>query len=479
MRNLRTYTVCCIALLQILYGNNILVSSAEALKKAAKNAMPGDTITLSNGEWKDQHIVMHANGTEQLPIVVRAETAGSVILNGSSTLRFSGTYIIVDGLLFKGGMLEKNDVIEFRTASDKLAENCRLTNCAIVDYNPEDKWTEYKWVSMYGKKNRIDHCTFINKNNQGTLLVVWLGETPNDNLIDHNYFGPRPEHGENGAEIIRIGTSDWSMFTSRTIVEHNYFYSCDGEVEIISNKSCENIYRYNTFVECAGTLTLRHGNRCLVYGNYFFGNKKKNTGGVRLIGEDHKVFNNYFNGLTGNNAFAALPMMNGVQDSKPNGYLQVKNAVVAFNTFVDNKYNILFGVMGSDNTANLPAFNCTIANNLVVSQKGMLLEERTVPQNVLYQGNIFDGDELSIKSQTSNFEMKKVEMELGADSVWRPKPNSIIVGTASGWFNFVTDDIDGQMRGKRKDVGADQISKEQIKNRPLKANDVGISWQVQ
>ncbi|HAP35572.1 MAG TPA: hypothetical protein DCQ28_06360 [Bacteroidetes bacterium] len=146
---------------------------------------------------------------------------------------------------------------------------------------------------------------------------------------------------------------------------------------------------------------------------------------------------------------------------------------------MDNKYNILFGVMGSDNTANLPAFNCTIANNLVVSQKGMLLEERTVPQNVLYQGNIFDGDELSIKSQTSNFEMKKVEMELGADSVWRPKPNSIVVGAATGWFNFVTDDIDGQMRGKRKDVGADQISKEQIKNRPLKANDVGISWQVQ
>ena len=44
-------------------------------------------------------------------------------------------------------------------------------------------------------------------------------------------------------------------------MEQNFFDRCDGELEIISSKSCDNIYRGNTFLNCAGMLTLRHGNR--------------------------------------------------------------------------------------------------------------------------------------------------------------------------------------------------------------------------
>jgi len=40
------------------------------------------------------------------------------------------------------------------------------------------------------------------------------------------------------------------MRESFTTVEQNYFYRCDGEHEVISNKSCRNLYRGNTFVEC-------------------------------------------------------------------------------------------------------------------------------------------------------------------------------------------------------------------------------------
>ena len=59
--------------------------------------------------------------------------------------------------------------------------------------------------------------------------------------------------------------------------------------EIISNKSCKNTYSDNGFYECKGTLTLRHGNDCLVTGNYFIGNNISQTGGVRIIGENHVV----------------------------------------------------------------------------------------------------------------------------------------------------------------------------------------------
>ena len=38
----------------------------------------------------------------------------------------------------------------------------------------------------------------------------------------------------------------------------------------------------------------RQGRPTAVDGNYFFGRGAPNTGGVRIIGERHRVFNNYF-----------------------------------------------------------------------------------------------------------------------------------------------------------------------------------------
>ncbi|MBK7338581.1 MAG: hypothetical protein IPJ00_21695 [Saprospirales bacterium] len=104
-------------------------------------------------------------------------------------------------------------------------------------------------------------------------------------------FWNHPILGSNGGETIRIGTSHYSLTNSNTIVEYNYFDRCNGEHEIISNKSCRNTFRYNTFFECQGTLTMRHGNETLVESNYFFGNRKPNTGGIRIINEKQKVIN--------------------------------------------------------------------------------------------------------------------------------------------------------------------------------------------
>ena len=91
----------------------------------------------------------------------------------------------------------------------------------------------------------------------------------NSHRIDHNYFGSRPELGENGGETIRVGTSTYSRTSSKTLIENNIFRGCNGESEIISNKSGDNIYRNNLFIESEGTLTLRHGNNALVENNVF------------------------------------------------------------------------------------------------------------------------------------------------------------------------------------------------------------------
>ena len=121
------------------------------------------------------------------------------------------------------------------------------------------------------------------------------------------------------------------------MVDSNYFSHCDGEIEIISNKSCGNVYRANTFYECKGTLTLRHGNGCTVEDNYFIGNDAAKTGGVRLIGEDHIVRHNTMYGLAGDHYRAAICIVRGKENSALNEYYPVKNAKVYGNTIVNCK----------------------------------------------------------------------------------------------------------------------------------------------
>lgn len=450
------------------------VSSAAEIAAAASRAKPGDEIVMSDGVWKDADIVFDAQGTKDKPITLRAQTPGKLILSGGSRLRIGGAHLVVDGLWFKDGYVASDDVIELRIGPSKDAHHCRVTNCAITNFNPPDKKANNKWVSLHGAHNRIDHCALIGKENAGTTLVVWLSDTPNHHRIDHNYFGPRPPLGANGGETIRVGTSDWSMSNSRTVVERNLFEGCNGEIEIISSKSCENIYRQNTFLNCEGTLTLRHGNRCNVLGNFFLGNHKPNTGGVRIIGEDHKVYNNYFAGLAGEEARSALSMRNGFPDSPLAGYFQVKRAVVAFNTFVDCRSNFVIGlVSGSPERSVLPPEDCLIANNIVRSESGPLVREMSKPLNLRWQGNIFHGAALGV-SPASGIVETDPRLKLAADGLWRPG----VVITAVGDFPFVIDDIDGQPRGKQPAVGCDQASNRPVLARPMTRDKVGPDFRV-
>lgn len=125
-----------------------------------------------------------------------------------------------------------------------------------------------------------------------------------------------------------------------------------GEVEIISNKCGSKKYYNNTFRDYQGTLTLRHGNNTEVFENYFFGNNNYFSGGVRVIGEDHKVYKNYFEGLryrkpsgSGSNTTGALNVTNGKPNSALNEYYQVKNVQIVNNTMVDCDYGIRIGTV--------------------------------------------------------------------------------------------------------------------------------------
>ena len=353
----------------LVKAEDFFIDSKASLEKALATVEPGDEIVLKNGVYKDFEIIFSAKGSEGKPIVLRAEEKGKVLLTGQSSLSLGGAHLVVSGLIFKDGYSPSGAVISYRINKNEIANHSRVTEVVIEDYSKPDKFENDYWVALYGKHNRLDHSYLAGKRNRGVTLAVRLNSKSsieNHHLIDHNYFGYRPELGSNGGETLRIGTSHYSLENSFTQVENNVFERCNGEVEIISVKSGGNIIHGNTFIESRGTLTLRHGNNNVVTNNVFLGNGVHNTGGVRVINANQEVANNLFKSLTGYRFGSGFTVMNGVPNSPQNRYHQVDGANIHHNTFIDVEH-IQFAA-GADEERSAPPINSKFTNNLLLSQ---------------------------------------------------------------------------------------------------------------
>ncbi len=218
-------TLICLVACQLSFATTIKVTNIAQLVNANKNAVPGDTIILQNGNWSNCNIILTCNGTANKPIIVKGETAGKVTITGKSSLRIGGSYIIVCNLEFTDGYASESDAWQFR-AGKMVGNNCRITNCSIRDFNNPKRLDENYWVALYGKHNRIDHCTFADKKNLGVLMAVILDDDrsrQNSHSIDSNYFAGRLPLASNSGEIIRVGVSQHCTFYSNTVIKDNIF----------------------------------------------------------------------------------------------------------------------------------------------------------------------------------------------------------------------------------------------------------------
>lgn len=448
------------------------VGTPDEFHGAIKTARPGDRIVLVSGRWQDVELVADAAGSSELPITIQAETPGQVVISGNSRLRIAGKHVVVQGLRFRNAW-HNTALIEFRKDSKSLAADCRITDCELKDCHAPDPTSEFKYLSIYGRNNVVDHCRLQGKSSRGATLVVWLAEGDGQHIIRQNHFGPRPELGRNGGETIRIGDSGTAHLSGNTIVEENRFEECNGETEAISNKSCDNIYRKNLFLRCSGTLTLRHGHRCRVEQNLFLGQQARGSGGVRIIGSDHVVINNYFERLEGDDYRSALCIMNGIPDSPSNGYQRVERAIVAHNTFVQCKRTI---VIGADNDADsqVAPKDCLFANNLFVSRRGPIVDLKTEPQGLTWLGNLRFGDgPLGIETVRG---IQRAEIhplrEIGEH--WMIYADSPAVDRGEHFSSAPRHDLTGRNRDGDPDVGCDEWSAPMTPRNLL--SDAGPSW---
>ena len=485
---------CIFIILSIVSVYSQQVSTNYELNAAISNASAGTTIILANQTWTDVQININKTGTESNPITIKAQTPGNVFFEGRSNISLGGSYIIFEGVIFQNasGLITNGDkiepIIEFRDTSNNDCVNCIVRNIKIDSYNgtSSQETLKFKWIIIYGEYNEVSYSSFIGKNGVGSIINDnHNNSTPDYSKIHHNYFADRVPvnndvNGLNDQDAIRIGVSTTSLSDSFTEVYDNFFNNWSGEVEIISNKCGSNKYYNNTFRDFQGTLTLRHGNNTEVYGNYFFANNNSFSGGIRVIGEDHKIYNNYIEGVnhrkpsgSGSGATGGINVSNGKPNSALNEYYQVKNVQIINNTLVNCDLAIRIGTK-VNSALTLAPENLIVANNIMLNSSDSAFEETTVPFGTsIYEGNITqNGNWDLINGLNSNQTVTSGLLTSGSD-FYNITSGSAALDSGLGTYNFLSTDITGGIRSTDFDTGAEEFNSGGT-NLPYSIADVGL-----
>ncbi|QEC79678.1 polysaccharide lyase 6 family protein [Mucilaginibacter ginsenosidivorax] len=440
----------------VLFGATVTVSSIAGLQKAINVAKPGDVILLTDGVYTTtEDIIVNNKGTEGEPITIAAQHLGLAEITGQGgfSLINPAAYIIIRGFKFTH--------VAGRAKTGVGTNHCRFTQDLFE--NPGDG----EELTVAGSDQEIDYNTFQNKNAMGRFIAIrGEGKQIAERLhIHHNYFNNfASQGGKNGAEALQFGLSGFSLSSSNSIVEYNLFERCEGENELISVKASAVTLRYNTIRDCPAQFTLRHGNKSLVYGNYFF-----NTPGLRIFGDDHLIYSNYFE-----NCSSAIVVGNGDGEVADGAQLTAHDRpdriMIGFNTLINNKQNII----QTERKNGMGATYVAIVDNIIQGggPAATISGPYTNPQwagNILY--NVKDAGNIPAEGYKT-VDPKLVKTSPG---IYHLQPGSPAIDHATASYPGVNVDMDGQPRVAPFDIGADELSTAPVKAHVYDAADVGYN----
>ncbi|KRE49859.1 chondroitinase-B domain-containing protein [Paenibacillus sp. Soil724D2] len=372
-----------------------------------------------------------------------------------------------------------------------------------------DNGTDRHYIRVEGTSshNRIAYNDIGPKTGFGAVMTYDGKDAVSQyDVIEYNHFhdiGPRVS---NGLEAIRLGLSGLSLAPGHVTIQYNLFDGLNGEDEIVSVKSSDNTIRYNTVLNSYGGMVARHGHRNSFYGNFIIADgKKPGTSGFRLYGNDHKIYNNYMEGLTDD----AVQLDGGTEDAGPEGGT---NPIIRWGTGLNDsaelrslsaerqqellrghwrQYNVqIFNNTFVNLSNKASAFKIAqrtfqptgtqIYNNVIFSNAGTIFNETkdiTSAGRPAYVGNMADGlaavaTNATVVSATYKGDLKLVR---GSDGLIRLSPLSPALDSAQGPY-VPLDDMDGQWRTHTPDAGADEYDQANVPTlKPLTAADVGPS----
>ncbi|MGD9714397.1 MAG: chondroitinase-B domain-containing protein, partial [Thermomicrobiales bacterium] len=365
------------------------VTSLGALQSQINEAQPGDRIIVQNGVYTaSAPIVVSRKGTAAAPITIMAATINGAEIKGTAGFKLvSASYVNVCGFklthdAYAGGQ-ERVGLLLDGCDHVRISRNLfMLTNGS--------RFADWLLITGAGSGyNVVDHNKFQNKSNEGVFVYIQgtrdQSYISHDDVIERNYFVGHSFGGENGGESFRAGDSPWQRLSPRAKVQYNLFEQCNGDSEVISNKTADNLYLGNTFRNNRGGLMLRHSHRARVEGNFFLNNYRYPA--IEVYGNGHAIVNNY---IEGHDAWAALYLGDGDVDDDlaPAGssaYDRPSSVVVAFNTLVNGPNGNL--VVGANMRSFRPK-DCVIANNLLQSNGDAMIWMPNAVQGFTWEGNI-------------------------------------------------------------------------------------------
>lgn len=357
----------------------------------------GDVVQMNSGTYGAINKTLESSISDDTtaknnPVLVYAVTPGGVVVNAPSKITLSGRGIILAGLDFNANSGIVADYLVGTASGSRYMKlsHLRFNGCAAGA-------TDGKWIYIQGFYATIEYCTLTERpdtiRNTTVAFMPNLSEggvaVPRMHKVRYCYFGPRyavpqdtSSDADNGFESLRIGVGDVQTYDMQVTVERNVFYrsiwridgATAGEPEIISIKSKGNKILNNTILESQGGICFRSGTGSTVEGNFIFGGgyytngtnivlgtASANQGGIRVIGSDQIVRNNYIANVVGDGIRAALCVMSGESDYNPgdpaNGigntgsYQPADNAKIYNNTFVTCK-EMSLGLLSNDSHTN-------------------------------------------------------------------------------------------------------------------------------
>jgi len=460
----KTFFIACFFVSTRLGAVDVKVSSLDSLQSAVSNAVPGTRIVVANGVYTTTNAIrVNCRGNARQPIIITPETLGGAEITGGRgfALAKPAAYVTIEGFRFTHGTgIEDAGGGEIIEAG---ADHCRFTRNV---FELSGKGRGY-YLMISGDDTEIDHNAFQNKFTVGQMIIIHgpgTKQMAQRTWIHQNIFTNFPDTHQNNCSAIQIGVSGRSLSSAHSLVENNLFLRCRGENENICSKSCDNIYRFNTFGEDCSELSLRHGDRNLVYANFFLG-----SDGLRIFGKNDRIFGNYFQdcrrGIHIGNGDGVVPMDKLTSHDRPDG------TQIVFNTIVDCKNSVM---MQARPRNGLGATNITFADNIIAGE-GRLISIDGPMTHSTWRGNILWSGTNDLGSlPPGTFTVVDPRMERDPNGIYHlTKSSPALCEGGVLHFRFANIDIDGQRRGWRRDVGADEFSVKTAANRVLTPADVG------
>ena len=385
MKNLIVIMSCLLCTFTSVSGKVYKVANQGEFKKAVDVVMAGDEIVIANGNYSGWELTVNTNGLVGKPIIIRAQTSGKVVFSGDVHMpmfQLTGSYTEISGLVFSGCNVFKAKGGNAVLLELKATSYCRVTDCTFTKNTAKTQFTPIVVISGKAEHNRVDHCSFTgNIDNQELQVKITNDAIPLYTLIDHNVFKDKDKVTWklfNGGECVQIGQDPVLLGAqyAHSVVRDNRFIHCNGEGEVISNKSSGNNYINNYFEDCHGELVMRGGHDCLMDSNTF----KGGTGGIRVNGTHHTIINNTLIGLP-----TGIRLMYGMAKGKTEVgfYIAASDCLIKNNHITSATTGILIGDSknadwtGKFDTSKYPSrtmqdvapFNNTLVDNTITKTK--------------------------------------------------------------------------------------------------------------